>query len=116
MRCIPHTPIPATSLRSTHRAGECKRNVLFMSRECTASCGLCAVYAQHPDAPTDAAPTMPFAPEQPLVLRQSCKAWAEAGECGRNPKYMQLRCRDECSTALSAARRVEQVSGVAEIP
>ena len=87
-----------------------------MSRECTASCGLCAVYAQHPDAPTDAAPTMPFAPEQPLVLRQSCKAWAEAGECGRNPKYMQLRCRDECSTALSAARRVEQVSGVAEIP
>ena len=43
---------------------------------------------------------------------ESCLAWAESGECGNNPGFMQENCAKSCNEAVkSAGGEPEQCAG-----
>jgi hypothetical protein len=82
------------------KQGECKRNTLFMHRECAASCGRCASGAR-PDI--SAAPKLPHEPSSPR-----CTTWARRGECDKNPVYMAQNCGEACAAAAKTADTKER--------
>jgi hypothetical protein len=96
-------------------AGECKRNPVFMHKQCRWSCGVCGSgaprvdgylggahedenerYAYDPDAPPVSAPKEEPKPCVDLAAAGSCDKWAEAGECDRNPVFMHRQCQLAC--------------------
>lgn len=91
-----------TSARCTEWAsqGECSRNTLFMHKECAASCKLCT---PSPAMESDANASSPN--QLTSAQAQRCAAWAEIGECTKNPRYMYAKCPGVCSKRPSRSER-----------
>ncbi|WKX90866.1 hypothetical protein Q1695_009596 [Nippostrongylus brasiliensis] len=62
--------------------GECRRNYIYMSEWCKASCGVCK-------------PNYDLQNEC-LDRHTSCSMWARSGECNKNPWWMSENCRSAC--------------------
>jgi hypothetical protein len=78
--------------------GECQRNPVYMAA-CAKTCGLCggAASTRHTVAMSlAAAKGGSGAAGCTLDKDASCKGWAAAGECPRNPAYMQATCGTSC--------------------
>lgn len=67
-------------------AGECARDVLYMSAQCAQSCGHCFVMT------AEAAPSPAREDVEPLL----CRSWAAVGECDRDPWRMFADCPQSC--------------------
>lgn len=109
-------------------AGECKRNPVFMHKQCQWSCGVCGSGAPWVDgylggaherdeyeyAHEDQEVSVPAEAEAcvNLAAAGSCDKWALAGECDRNSIFMHRQCQRACGLCPGADRAVR----VAAVP
>lgn len=73
-------------------AGECPKNVDYMTKFCALSCGVCHKAEQQPalaQVTTDKV-------NEAVDRNQQCQEWARRGECQRNPGYMAKACAHSC--------------------
>ena len=82
-------------------AGECSSNRNYMSHMCPVSCLRCDTFsASKTEQLKHVAVSRAVASLQGADKHEECNAWAKAGECGLNPKYMLSECQHACA-ALS---------------
>ena len=65
-------------------AGECDRNAAWMRSNCTMACERAAATPPPPPPSLPPRPDVPPPPQTPA----ECEAWAAAGECERNARFM----------------------------
>lgn len=103
-----HTMCPAWA-----DAGECKRNVKYMYKDCSASCGICKTRCydkevacsdwarkgecdRNQDLLTLCPVSCGVCTEMCLDKQNDCPLWAAAGECAKNPAYTLKECPNSC--------------------
>mmetsp|Transcript_3670 Transcript_3670/g.9369 ORF Transcript_3670/g.9369 Transcript_3670/m.9369 type:complete len:694 (-) Transcript_3670:174-2255(-) len=77
---------------------QCSLNRAWMHANCPKSCSVCGSGPgpAHTSAPTRSPTRLPTPEQNCKDSSSSCAAWAKAGQCSANPKWMNANCKKSC--------------------